>query len=822
MNKTTMRLAIIGGTVILGAFAIALAQNDARQREREQPAMEAFAPEEAVPIPAEVDDEWAPAGKALVSALVVRGNNDHLAAEDVPDTGDAQDATDAVSAGYQPTMNNPLRPAVGRSNQDSQVVLAGAGLPIEPAITGSATAAGDSSGSPPAWLAGSGSNSTATGPAGAADATGGGAVLPKLPTFPMSSPGASATNPPSTGSAEHLPSLAGALPSLPPTISSEVGDMSDTQRPAMAPTMLSPAPVTPASPFPAASISAAQSPAVQLPASAATSSAPTSQPASASPPSFGQFPPVDAAASVSSAAGANASRQAPTSGGGQSYLGGPTAGPHPAMPSSAPRSVAGLPQPARTAGLTELVSNQPGNRYLDGSQNPNMLIQKRAPEEIQVGKKATLVISVRNAGNATAHDVRVVDSVPQGSRFVEAVPAATPDPQGFLSWNLGEMAAGDERTITLQIVPEVQGEVGSNALVYFAAQASVRTVATLPKLELTVQNQPEILIGSRQTLSVVVKNSGTGVAREVRLEVDLPELLKHDIGEAQLSAPLGDLRPNDIRSIKLDLAAVGAGQSAIAFRATNDDGVLVEKVVAMQVLAPQLTASITGPTLRYLDRQATFVIEVSNNGTTAATNVDFIAHLPPGMRYVDSTQKGFYDVALHAVKWGLYELPVEKAAPIELTLLPVELGQQSLSFSASADLGLKAEAKHTVTVDGLAELAFTLGQDKRTIETGASSTYWVQITNVGNKPDKDVRLSVLLPTGAVLKDVNAQVKYHAEGNTIVFDPVLEMRNKDQHTYRFVVQHTQPGTQVVRTQLTSTNWPVAVIKEEGTMVYNENN
>lgn len=370
--------------------------------------------------------------------------------------------------------------------------------------------------------------------------------------------------------------------------------------------------------------------------------------------------------------------------------------------------------PLRTAALGGLVSNQPGNRYLDGSQNPNMLIQKRAPEEIQVGKKATFVITVRNAGNATAHDVRVVDSVPQGSRFVEAAPAASPDAQGLLSWSLGEMAAGDERTITLQIIPEVQGEVGSNALLYFASQASVRTVATLPKLEMQVQSMSDMLIGSRQSISIVVKNSGTGVARDVRLDVDLPELLKHDLGEAKLSAPLEDMRPNEVRQITLDIAAIGPGEAMIAFRAVNDDGALAEENLPMRVLAPRLAASISGPSLRYLDRPATFVIQVDNNGTTAATNIDFIAHLPPGMRYVNSTQKGYYDQALHAVKWGLYELPVQRADPIELTLLPVELGAQAIAFAATADLGLKAEAKHTVTVDGLAELAFTIGQDKRT------------------------------------------------------------------------------------------------------------
>ena len=772
MKKITTRLAICGGVLLLAVCAIILAQNDARQHLWEQPTLAPLAAEEAVPIPAsESDDGWNPASRALVGRMVVRGNNEsgaeQSAAEEYATDEVAEDAAEDAAEDF--AAGNPLRLASGRSDQPSQVVLAAAGAAVAPE-DGLAPAVAI----PPAWLGGgplpsaaSSNGPSSNGPQTALKAEG----ATGEPTGEQSAAGP-------TVAAPVLPSL----PSFPmggaSSSATAVQSLSDTQRPPMPATNLAtPAtlPSIPASPFGAAAAASSAVPAESPTASPAPSSLPTASP-------------MQAAASLPAVS-----------------------------PAPAPAPVASS---APAAGSTQLVSNQPGNRYLDGSQNPSLMIQKRAPEEIQVGKPATFVIAVRNAGNATAHDVRVVDSVPQGARFVSSVPPATPNPQGILSWSLGAMSAGDERTVTLQLVPEVQGEVGSNAVVYFAAQASVRTVATLPKLELQVQSLPEMLIGGRQSLSVVVKNSGTGMARDVRLEVDLPESLKHDIGESQLTAPLGDLRPNDVRPITLELAAVTAGQAGLAFRAVNDDGTLAERQVAIEIQSPNLTARIAGPTLRYLDRQATLVIHVGNNGTTAATNVDFVAHLPPGMRYVDSTQKGYYDVSTHSVKWGLYELPVQTAEPIELTLLPVELGPQQISFLASADLGLKAEAKHTVTVEGLAELAFTLGQDRRTIETGATATYYVQITNVGNKPDRDVSLSIALPAGAVLKDVHAQVKHRVEGNTLVFEPVAEMRNKDQHTFRFEVQHTQPGTQIIRSQLTSANWPVAVIKEEGTLVYDD--
>lgn len=91
------------------------------------------------------------------------------------------------------------------------------------------------------------------------------------------------------------------------------------------------------------------------------------------------------------------------------------------------------------------------------------------------------MITVRNAGNSAAQEVTVTDSVPSGMRFAEASPSVTPTAEGILTWKLGEMPPGDERTINLQMIPERQGELGSVASVQFAAQASVRTVANSPQ-----------------------------------------------------------------------------------------------------------------------------------------------------------------------------------------------------------------------------------------------------------------------------------------------------------------------------------------------------
>ncbi|MEZ6136771.1 MAG: hypothetical protein R3C53_17895 [Pirellulaceae bacterium] len=786
MKKTSTRLATIGVLIVLGAFAIALAQHDARNRDREKPEIKQFAQENNSPIA--VGEDWASRGG------IVRGNND-LPPDPLPQLQLPESDYDSSLPDFSPDeMNtesdgvNPLRAAMADMlERSSELVEQTQGL-LQTTDSEVVQAAGErpatqSGPTPPSWL----NNEQ-----------------PGLPSAGTASPDANSPAPPNSDMLPALPTMGTSnlpgLPNLP-----GAGASLPSAGPSL-PTGLPTASSLPT--FPQAGTTGQGA---QPPATAAGS--PPGLPSVAPPP--GGFPP-----------GGNQSGMLPPNFSSSNFPPNqdnapPAAQTSPAAPIGRTASIASRAPNS----LAALVSNQPGNRYLDGSQNPVMLIQKRAPEEIQVGKKATFVITVRNAGNATAHKVTVVDSVPRGARFEGASPDITPSAEGLLTWELGEMAAGDERTISLQITPEVQGEVGSVASVHFAAQASVRTVATLPKIEISVEASPEVMIGGAQSVTVTMKNTGTGVARNVRLEADIPPQLKHESGYDQLDAPIGDMRPHEIIQRTLSAAAIAPGQGQVLLRAVSDDGVMAEESVGIDVKAPQLAASITGPKLRYLERQATYQITVVNNGTAAATDLEFVVRLPAGLKYISNSLPNYsnYDPNTHSLTIGLSELPPNTPAKLDVSVLPVDLGSQVITFAANGALNVSAESQFQVQVDGLAELAFTIGQDNGTIETGATSTDSVQVTNIGNKPDKNVQLMVQLPNGTELVEVDAPgVEYRAQGTQLVFAPIAEMRNKDQATFRFEVRHNQAGNQVVRTQLTSENWPVAVVKEEGTLVYNDQN
>jgi uncharacterized repeat protein (TIGR01451 family) len=469
--------------------------------------------------------------------------------------------------------------------------------------------------------------------------------------------------------------------------------------------------------------------------------------------------------------------------------------------------------------LASLVSSAPGSRQIDGAQNPSLQIQKRAPEEVQVGQPASFGLIVRNVGNATAYDVAVVDSVPRGTKLSKTNPPAEHRSDGTLIWSLGEMSAGSEQVLTVELIPETEGEIGSVASVNFAAQASVRTVSTQPKLVVKQVVDRSVLLGKPVQIRVTVINEGTGVARGVALEEDVPRGLRHPMG-ATLGVPMGDLAPGQSKSTDLELVAVEPGSTKNIMRAVASNTTTGESEADIEIVSPKLRLDTSGPKLRYLERQATYQISVTNEGTSTAFDVEIMAQLPRGMQYNSSGNHGEYLSDQHAISWSLEELPVGSTATTEMTLLPVEEGDFAVRLQGRA-VGIEsAPVEKQVRIEGQSELAFTIEDDNDPIETDGQTTYLVRLTNTGTRVDEDVQVMIELPPGAKALQVNAPVAYKETAQGLVFDPIPQMRAKDQQLYRFAVRLEREGVQIVRAHVKSKLRSTPVVKEESTQVYRD--
>ncbi len=495
-----------------------------------------------------------------------------------------------------------------------------------------------------------------------------------------------------------------------------------------------------------------------------------------------------------------------------------SASPYGQSPNTIGGSVSRSEMPAFSAG--KLATATPGERQLEGPQQPAISVEKVSPAEIQVGKQATFELYVRNTGAVTAHQVVVTDHVPAGTQLVDVRPQPQQGEGGALVWSLGTMQPGEETQITLQVMPQAEGEIGSTAHVSFAAAATSRSICTRPQLTIEHTAVPKVLIGESFNVEITISNPGSGPATGVRIEEDVPAGLVHAAG-AQLEYEVGTLRPGESKRLALVLTAKQAGVLQNTIHAKGDAGLAAQHAIGLEVVAPQLTVDvIDGPKRRTLQRQATYTLQIANPGTAAARDVELVAFLPRGMKFVATDAQGQYDAAQHAVFWSLEELPPAKAGAVKLTALPVEPGEQRLRVEGRADLGLTAASEQLVQVEQSAEVVFTVKDVDEVIEVGSETTYEIRVTNSGTKAATNVRIAAQLPPE--LAALNGEGPTRAAGDVaqITFEPLARLNPQEEVIYKVQVQGKQPGDHKISVQLASDEWPTPVIREESTRVYQD--
>ena len=465
------------------------------------------------------------------------------------------------------------------------------------------------------------------------------------------------------------------------------------------------------------------------------------------------------------------------------------------------------------------VSPKPGDRQFEGVQSPSMIIQKFSPQEIQVNQTADFEVKIRNVGRVTVDDVLVIDQVPEGARFIDANPKPTSQSRnGELKWQLGSMKAGEERTILLQLQPTVAGEIGSVAQFYFGSRASNRTKVTQPKLKITQTADPKILIGDTVEFDVIVENTGSGPAKDVVIQEEVPELLEYQDGSRELEYEIGTLQPGQSKRVRLGLRAARIGQLKNVMYASAKGGIRAQHTTDVEIIAPKLTTSSEGPTRRYIKRQVSHTFTVANNGTAAATNLRLIARLPSGLRFVDANNRGRYDRNSHSVVWQMRDLSAGGSGNVEVKTTPIEAGDQNIKFEATADLNQTSETVQQLGVEHLVDVFFDIDDVVDPIEIGGDTSYRIRLVNQGTEAATNVQIEVDFPPGLQPTAVDGDLRNKISGQKIIFDPITSLRVGEQMNVTISAKGRTDGDHRVVVNMQAGGRTTPVSKQETTRVY----
>lgn len=163
---------------------------------------------------------------------------------------------------------------------------------------------------------------------------------------------------------------------------------------------------------------------------------------------------------------------------------------------------------------------------------PVLRANSTAPARAAIGQIYTVEVTIGNAGDGPARDTRVELTLPAGASYVSAEPAEDGGMTmgaGKVTWALGTIEAGAERTVSIELRADQALAVGHHVLatahgaedVTFDHATELYGIATV---NVGVRDEADpIQVGGQAVYLVRVENQGTAPATNLKLVCTLEE-----------------------------------------------------------------------------------------------------------------------------------------------------------------------------------------------------------------------------------------------------------------------------------------------------------
>ncbi len=341
---------------------------------------------------------------------------------------------------------------------------------------------------------------------------------------------------------------------------------------------------------------------------------------------------------------------------------------------------------------------------------------------------------------------------------------------------------------------------------------------------------------------------GTDGAANVRVRVELAPGLTHDSGVNPLEYDLGPLLPGARKTMPLIVKPVKPGKFPLRVSALVNGQVLGQVEQVLQVNEAGLALKLTGPAVRYVGQEATWALEVANNGGQPLVQVALSDVLPPELDFVKADGSRLLG---REVVWNVDRLEPKAVKTFQLTTRANRMTARTVSqarataYALETDPGpgavgnalrgvpvsatgalptgwpISSQAQADIAIEGLP--AFKMKVDARgPIEVGERTEYAITVSNTGSLPGSGIQVVCEVP--AQLQVLGASPGgYRLDGQKVVFPPLPTMLDPGRAVqYRIAVLAVKAGDARFRAELSSSILKQPVVKEHSLTVSEHQN
>ncbi len=250
---------------------------------------------------------------------------------------------------------------------------------------------------------------------------------------------------------------------------------------------------------------------------------------------------------------------------------------------------------------------------------------------------------VRNVGTGSAHEVKIVDTLPEG--------LTTTDGLSELAIDVGTLAPGQSKEFQSTLRAAKAGSYVTSAVASTADGLKVETepVTTIvgqPVLAIEQTGPEKEYLGRSVTYEVTVSNVSDAPAKNTVIESEIPTnitSMKTTAGAKLVGSKLiwriGVLGPNTSKTVKASFTPTGAGTLVNRATATSEcaESVTATTKTEIKTIPAVLLEVVDVEDPVEVGDRSTYVIQVTNQGSATSKNISIICMLEDNMEYLSST-----------------------------------------------------------------------------------------------------------------------------------------------------------------------------------------
>lgn len=427
-----------------------------------------------------------------------------------------------------------------------------------------------------------------------------------------------------------------------------------------------------------------------------------------------------------------------------------------------------------------------------------LMVEKMGPGEIAANTPIEYLIKVANISGTRLEDVTIEEGQIGGFNVTGTNPPATQmgNKWGF---NLGGLNAGESKNISVKGTFAKSGTYSSCAEASYSVPVCMTVNVVAPSLQLTKTAPAEGTPCDTWPVKLVVTNNGTGTARGVVINDQLPAGLSV-VGGQGTQFNVGDLAGGQSKEVTFNVKADKTGSFANTATASAQGGLSATSNTTTTVIkAPVLTIDKKCPDRIRIGQNMKFDITVTNTGTAVANNTMITDAIPAGARFVSATEGGSQNGG--NVTWAVGALNPGQSKTVSVTFGGGAQGTLQNTATASCTCAQSVSDSCTVTLQGVPDIGTMITDDDGVVNVGTPHTYRYEVKNQGQVDLTNVKVEMTFEPGLEYKSTTWAGGATANGGVTTWK-IGTLKAGQTLTFNFVATGTKAGQFVVQSVTTS--------------------